>query len=94
MNLTQKPLKVTVRNREQIVYEGTAYALSSKNAVGVFDVLPLHANFITLLNQTLLIHEVGGTKKELIAENGILRVVKNQIEIFLGVKNLTSTHLT
>lgn len=44
-----KLLKVLILSPKQIIYEGEALAVSSKNSTGKFDILPQHANFITLV---------------------------------------------
>lgn len=48
MNNDNKLLHVIIRTPKQILYEGDALAVSSTNTVGKFDILPQHANFITM----------------------------------------------
>lgn len=46
----QKVLQVKVLSPKQTLYDGPAVAVSSKNSQGNFDILPEHANFITITN--------------------------------------------
>jgi F0F1-type ATP synthase epsilon subunit len=75
-----------VRNREKIIFEGQIRSLSSINKVGKFDVLVRHANFISLVQESLVIRKVNGQKQTIAIDNGVLRVSKNQAEIYLGIK--------
>ena len=82
---TSNRLKVSVLQFEFNLYEGTAEAVSSINEKGLFDVLPKHANFITLVNKKLTIHESAEKKREFKIDSGILKVINNQVTIFLGI---------
>ena len=49
-------LKVKVISPQDVLYDGEAQAISSKNVGGVFDVLPQHSDFITIVeNQPIVI---------------------------------------
>lgn len=78
-------LNVAVRDRTGILFQGTAEALSSYNAKGSFDVLPLHANFISLISQSVTLHLGERFKKEIPIESGILVVRENNVAVYLGV---------
>ncbi len=54
--MDQELLKVKILSPTQTIFEGEAVSLSSVNSSGKFDILPFHANFITLVqNQPLLL---------------------------------------
>lgn len=78
-------LKVSVLKFEISLYEGEAYAVSSLNERGPFDVLPAHTNFITLVNKHIVIHETETEKKEFEVDSGIMKVINNTVTIFLGI---------
>lgn len=82
---TELVLQVSVRDRTGILYEGTAEAVSSYNAKGLFDILPLHANFISLISQSLTIHLAERVRKEIPIESGVLVVAKNRVAVYLGI---------
>ena len=43
-------LKVRLSSPEKVIWEGQAKSVSSVNSEGPFDILPLHANFITIVD--------------------------------------------
>lgn len=78
-------IHVTVRDRERVVFDGQAKAVSSTNASGVFDILPEHINFISLIKDFVTVHKMDGTNQEIKLPNGIVKVVKNDVRIYIGV---------
>jgi F0F1-type ATP synthase epsilon subunit len=78
-------LRVMVRNREKVIYDGAAWAVSSLNERGVFDILPEHINFITMIKDTLTIHKPDKTLQEYKIRTGLMRVSSNVIEIYVGL---------
>jgi F0F1-type ATP synthase epsilon subunit len=80
-------LYLKVVNRNGIVYQGRVGAVSSRNSKGTFDVVDRHTNFITLLNAPLTIHQPDGNILEVAAENGVMKVFKNRINVYLGIKS-------
>ena len=79
-------LTVIVRNREKVLYSGQAAAITSINDKGVFDVLPQHENFITLIKEKVIIHKTQKDEEEIQIENGIVRVYKNNVYIYVNFK--------
>ncbi len=75
-----------VRTRQNMLFEGPISSLSSVNETGKFDVLIKHANFISLIKDYLIINLIDGKKREIKVENAILRVLDNQADVYLGVK--------
>lgn len=57
-----KSITVKIMNPEEVVWEGKAEALSSENTEGPFDILPDHANFMTLLNDAEVVVHLEGEK--------------------------------
>lgn len=83
-------LDIEIRSKRGLIFAGKADAISSKNETGQFDILPLHANFITLVNETIVIHKraFGGTdmiRDEFPVERGVIRVSENKVKIFLSI---------
>ena len=44
-------LTVKIISPTQTIFDGEAYSISSVNSLGKFDILPYHANFITLVQK-------------------------------------------
>ena len=80
-------LTVVVRNREKVLYSGQAAAVTSVNEKGIFDVLPQHANFITLIKEKVIIHPTLKESKEIQIENGIARVYKDKVYVYVNFKS-------
>lgn len=78
-------LILAVRSREKTLFEGEAKAVTSYNDKGIFDILPYHTNFITLIKKSLIIHKVEGSSEELKVESGVLKVSQNQVHVYLGI---------
>lgn len=74
-----------VRSRQGIVFEGDVKSLSSYNDEGKFDILAQHANFISLIQKSLVIYDMNNNVKELNLENALLRNRGNYVEVYLGV---------
>ncbi len=77
-------LQVTVRERKGIVYAGSAEAVSGINDVGPFDVLPEHANFVSVITKELILH-LDRRAQHVPFERGIMRVHANTIEVYVGI---------
>jgi F0F1-type ATP synthase epsilon subunit len=84
-------LHVSVRNRESVIYDGAAWAVSSLNDKGVFDILPEHINFITMIRDSLTIHKPDRTDQEYKIRTGLMRVQKNIVEIYVGLAQIPTT---
>jgi len=50
--MAEETINIIIMSPEEVVWEGKATALSSRNEDGEFDILPNHANFITLIKNT------------------------------------------
>ncbi|MBI2122192.1 MAG: hypothetical protein HYT98_03650 [Candidatus Sungbacteria bacterium] len=85
INKNNLNLSVTVRDREGILFQGNAEAVSSFNEKGPFDVLPLHANFISLIRNSVVLKIPGSPLKEIPLNSGVLKVKENKVEVYAGI---------
>ncbi len=69
----------------KVGYRGVADAITSKNKVGEFDILPEHTNFITLIFNKLVIYTKEQKKIEYEFKRGVLEASDNLVKIFLGI---------
>lgn len=83
--MANQTIKLKIRNREKLVLEEEVKAITSLNDTGIFDVLPEHANFISIIKEYLIIHKTNGSKEEVKLEKGVMRVLNNEIQIFIGL---------
>jgi F0F1-type ATP synthase epsilon subunit len=88
---TKKQLTLVVKNRQNVVFQSPAYALSSENEIGSFDVLPEHANFISLIRKHIVIHRLGAPDFEIPISAGIMKVWKDQVNVYLDIFSALSS---
>jgi F0F1-type ATP synthase epsilon subunit len=84
----KKPIYVKIRDTADIIFEGNVDRISSFNEVGPFDVYPMHANFISIINRKLALYNLNKKIKELKIEQAIIKVKQDQVHIYLGIEAL------
>lgn len=87
-DLKKQLLNLHVRAPEKIIFEGESRAVSSVNQDGPFDILSSHENFITIIQDYLVIYDASNQKQEIPVEKGVIRVRDNIVEVYLGVETL------
>ena len=76
-------LQVKIMTPHAIIFQGQALAVSSTNSEGIFDVLPEHANFITLIeNQSIKVIKTNKETQEFNFTQAILVNLKNACTIY------------
>lgn len=80
------PLSLFLRNKDGIILNTSVASISSQNALGVFDILATHSQFISLIEKSIKITFLDGRKHEIPLSKGILKVYQNQVNIFLTDK--------
>jgi F0F1-type ATP synthase epsilon subunit len=77
-------LRVIIQSPVAKVWEGEVVALSAENSEGVFDILPDHARFMSLLNATPLALEIPNIGiKSFTFEKALLYVDDNLATIYI-----------
>lgn len=84
-------IRVVLQNRQGVMLDEEVRAITSKNDKGIFDVLPEHAHFISLIQESVTVHKKNGETKTFSIENAILRVYNNTAYIFIGLTQATKT---
>ncbi len=76
-------LTVKIISRGEKIYDGTCQTVTSHNEVGEFDILPIHANFISLIQRYVILNK--GQENELwtSVEHGILRCSEDDVEVYV-----------
>ncbi len=77
-------LTIVIRNKDKVLYSGQAYALTAINDKGPFDILAQHESFISLIKDKITIRPTPTTKQEIQIENGILRVYKDKVYVYVN----------
>ncbi|OGE14325.1 hypothetical protein A3F00_02000 [Candidatus Daviesbacteria bacterium RIFCSPHIGHO2_12_FULL_37_11] len=84
--MAEETLKLRIVTPRAVVFEGKALSISSTNSKGKFDILPKHANFITIVEQKPIIIRVEGRKR--LTFNfpvAIISNVRNQVNIYTDI---------
>ncbi len=74
-------------NPNRILWEGTAKSVSSKNNFGPFDLLPEHANFVTLVKKEPIIIRSTKEEKTFSFDSAIIYIHKNKVLIFAQIES-------
>lgn len=77
-----------IQERAGILYEGDVLSITSLNEAGEFDILPDHANFISLIKGKVILREAGKDEKEIAFDNALIRASNNLVEIYIGVEGV------
>jgi F0F1-type ATP synthase epsilon subunit len=80
----QKLLEVIVNDEDKgVVWSGEATAVSSINSQGEFDILPQHANFITLIEgHPIYIAQTTG-RRELVYPAAVIYAESDKVSIYV-----------
>jgi len=78
-------LTVIARAPFHIYYEGPAQAVTATNKVGVFDILPDHADFFSVLNPGEIVIETKDSPVVFNIRNGIITVRDNEVLLFVNM---------
>ena len=76
-------LQVRILSPKQLILDTQALSVSSKNSQGPFDILPFHANFITVIENEPII--IGKQSKENVSFRfpiAIIFVSSNRVNIY------------
>ena len=80
-------LSLKIFGRNGLLFQGPVSSVTSTNEGGIFDVLPRHANFISLI-QSKIVYRDAITKQEHevhISNQAVLKASGNEIVVFLGM---------
>jgi F0F1-type ATP synthase epsilon subunit len=84
-NPSAEKIHVIVRNRNSILFDNDVKSITSKNDTGIFDILPEHSNFISLISSPLILRTADGQKKEITFKNGLIKVKDNAIHCYVDL---------
>ena len=84
-------IHVMVRNRNQVLFEDDVKAVTSKNDTGVFDILPEHSNFISVINESVTVHKLDGQAQKFPLANGVMKVKNSTVNCYLDLITNTNT---
>ncbi|OGH18231.1 MAG: hypothetical protein A2868_01845 [Candidatus Levybacteria bacterium RIFCSPHIGHO2_01_FULL_40_15b] len=80
----KRTIQVVIKNKDGVLFEGVGKALTSINEKGIFDVLPLHENFISVVRDFIRIYKTDGKSQDVKIATGVLRVTQNRVNVYVG----------
>ncbi len=83
-NTGDRTINLVVKNKGGVIFEGAAKAITSFNEKGIFDVLPLHENFISVVKDFIRIHKTDGKSQDMKIGTGVVRVNENKVNVYVG----------
>lgn len=81
-------LHVRIISPQQLILDTQASSVSSKNSQGNFDILPSHANFITLIEDSPIVIRIEG-QKPLVFKFPLAIIInkENKIDVYTYVSD-------
>ena len=78
-------IHVMIRNRRTLLFDDDVRAVTSKNDTGIFDVLPEHSNFISVLKESITLHKMDGTEEVIQLKNGVMKVKDSNVKCYIDL---------
>lgn len=80
-------LQVSITSPKKELFTGEASSVSSTNSIGKFDILPEHANFVTLVEkQPIIIRPPKGKPIVFNFSLAVLAVNSNKVSIYTDIQ--------
>ena len=82
---SDQDLSVTIRDRRKMLFQGSVFSITSFNSVGEFSVLPLHANFISLIEKSVVLDKDTSNEQVFDIERGLISVDELGANVYVGI---------
>lgn len=86
----EEVILLKIQTKNGVSFNNKVKAITSFNDKGIFDVLPEHENFISVIKDRIIIHQLDGKDKEMKITNAVLKVNSNEAHIFLGLTEVNT----
>lgn len=78
-------LNVRIISPKEQLFNGEVESLSSTNSSGVFDILPGHTKFVTIVEKKpIILRPPGSKEKEFLFDMAIIHVCGSQVDIYIN----------
>lgn len=85
-------LQVRILSPKKMIFLGQAESISSTNSSGKFDILPQHANFITLVkNKPIIVTTKDGQQESFTFNLAIVLAINNAVTVYTDIGTVTGT---
>lgn len=78
-------LSVQILSPNGVIWQGNAYAVSSENSQGPFDLLPEHAHFISMVNKKPIQVSTESGAETFTFDTSVIRLIDNEVKIFVDI---------
>lgn len=80
-------IPVVITSSDEVVWQGQAESLSAENSSGKFDVLPEHANFVTIINPNtpIVIRTVDKNALVFTYKDAVLAVKGGRVDVYVNI---------
>lgn len=83
MNKKGLLLQVKISTPTEVLWEGEATSVSSENSQGRFDILPHHANFVTLVQKGVpIMVRTTQRERQYSFKNAVIHTERNSVRIY------------
>lgn len=83
---SEQLLQVKVYSPYAVFYDDKAKSVSAKNHTGLFDILPQHHNFISIIDPCeVIINKYNDEEVKIKINGGLMHVRSNNVTLFLDV---------
>jgi F0F1-type ATP synthase epsilon subunit len=79
----KKTLTVSITSPDRVVWQGSADSVSSTNKKGDFDILPQHANFITIIQNKPIVIRIGKQTLKFTFEQSVMYTYNNYVSFYV-----------
>lgn len=85
--MDNKTLHVRIISPQQLILDTEAFSISSKNLQGPFDILPQHANFISIIENSPIVVNISNQKSAIFKfPLAIILVTSNKVNIYTYIQ--------
>lgn len=86
----KETLSVRIMNPDAVIWEGEAESVSSENIEGPFDILPGHANFLTLITGKPVVVRRHDGDREFVFRQALLYTHDDSVAVYTNIEEASS----
>lgn len=83
--MTEEKFSIQILSPEKVIFEGQALSLTCHNEKGIFDILPEHTNFMSMIDSKIIVREAEKKETVIPIDEAILQVVKGHVIIMVHI---------
>ena len=80
-----RTINLSIKSKDANLFTGDVLGVTAYNDLGIFDVLPMHSNFISLIHDKVITHTQEASKEFKVGDNAVMKVQDGKIDVYLGL---------